>query len=247
MVTPSTPPVAPYAPVDIDAQSGGATLQRDSDVNLVVPASSSPAKRRRVDHPQAPPPAGKTLTRDSEVSAVVATRVAHGLRWVEPYHHTFETHAKGRWVGREVLEVFAKEFQSEPREAYEHAIEAGRITMNGLPVTATTIVRDNDLIRNTAHRHEPPVIATELDIIHEDNSVVAVDKPASMPVHACGRFVALVCPTRRDHCDNDRDRDHNHHRIHPHVVLSHVYCYYELCTRIDSFHTTTWNELCELN
>ena len=142
-----------------------------------------------MDHPQAPPAAGKTLTRDSEVSAVVATRVAHGLRWVEPYHHTFETHAKGRWVGREVLEVFAKEFQSEPREAYEHAIEAGRITINGLPVTATTIVRDNDLIRNTAHRHEPPVIATELDIIHEDDSVVAVDKPASMPVHACGRFV----------------------------------------------------------
>ena len=59
-------------------------------------------------------------------AAVTSTRVAHGLRWVEPYHHTFETHAKGRWVGREILEVFAKEFQSEPREAYEAAIKAGQ-------------------------------------------------------------------------------------------------------------------------
>jgi 23S rRNA-/tRNA-specific pseudouridylate synthase len=65
---------------------------------------------------------------------------------------------------------------------------AGRITINGAHVVATTIVRDNDLIRNTAHRHEPPVLAAELEIVHEDDAVVAVDKPASMPVHTCGRY-----------------------------------------------------------
>ena len=65
---------------------------------------------------------------------------------------------------------------------------AGRITINGVPVAATTIVRDNDLIRNTAHRNEPPVLDAEIDIVHEDDDVVAVDKPASMPVHTCGRY-----------------------------------------------------------
>jgi hypothetical protein len=35
-----------------------------------------------------------------------------GLRRVELYHYEFKTHAKGRWVGRTVLDVFAKEFSA---------------------------------------------------------------------------------------------------------------------------------------
>jgi 5,10-methenyltetrahydromethanopterin hydrogenase len=35
-----------------------------------------------------------------------------GLRRVGLYHYEFKTHAKGRWVGRTVLDVFAKEFSA---------------------------------------------------------------------------------------------------------------------------------------
>lgn len=118
----------------------------------------------------------------------VVARVVRGLRWIEPYHHAFTTHAKGRWIGRQILEVFAEEFKSETREAYADAIAHGRITVNGKPVQAGTVLCDNDFIRNTAHRHEPPVIATAVKIVHEDDNVVAVDKPPSVPVHACGRY-----------------------------------------------------------
>jgi len=122
------------------------------------------------------------------IDYTVNTRVCRGLRWVEPYHHAFETHAKGRWVGREILDVFAVEFRSETREAYGAAIEQGRLIVNGKRVTASTILQHNDLISNTAHRHEPPVIATPVAIVHEDANIVAVDKPASIPVHPCGRY-----------------------------------------------------------
>lgn len=38
------------------------------------------------------------------------------------------------------------------------------------------------------HRHEPPVTAQPIRILAEDEEVVVVDKPSSLPVHPCGRF-----------------------------------------------------------
>lgn len=38
------------------------------------------------------------------------------------------------------------------------------------------------------HRHEPPVVGTPLKILVDDGEVLVVDKPASIPVHPCGRF-----------------------------------------------------------
>ena len=41
-----------------------------------------------------------------------------GLRCVKPYYFTFTSHAKGRWVGFNVYDVFCKEFQAESPEYY---------------------------------------------------------------------------------------------------------------------------------
>ncbi|KFU92490.1 RNA pseudouridylate synthase domain-containing protein 2, partial [Chaetura pelagica] len=48
--------------------------------------------------------------------------------------------------------------------------------------------QNNDFLRNTVHRHEPPVTAQPIHILVENEEVVVVDKPSSLPVHPCGRF-----------------------------------------------------------
>ncbi|XP_021581456.2 pseudouridylate synthase RPUSD2 isoform X2 [Ictidomys tridecemlineatus] len=48
--------------------------------------------------------------------------------------------------------------------------------------------KDNDFLRNTVHRHEPPVTAEPVRLLAENEDVVVVDKPSSIPVHPCGRF-----------------------------------------------------------
>nr|XP_048710350.1 pseudouridylate synthase RPUSD2 isoform X2 [Caretta caretta] len=48
--------------------------------------------------------------------------------------------------------------------------------------------KNNDFLRNTVHRHEPPVTAQPIQILVENDEVVVVDKPSSLPVHPCGRF-----------------------------------------------------------
>lgn len=48
--------------------------------------------------------------------------------------------------------------------------------------------QNNDLMKNTVHRHEPPVVGRPLEVLVDDGEVLVVDKPASIPVHPCGRF-----------------------------------------------------------
>ena len=68
------------------------------------------------------------------------------------------------------------------------AIENGQLTINGLRALPNQIIRDGDVIANKIHRHEAPVTSAPIHIIHEDDRIVVVDKPASIPVHPCGRF-----------------------------------------------------------
>ena len=58
-----------------------------------------------------------------------------------------------------------------------------------------TVVNDNELITHRVHRHEPPVTAAPLNIIHQDEDLVVLDKPASIPVSSC---IIMVQPLIED-------------------------------------------------
>jgi tRNA pseudouridine synthase 9 len=112
-----------------------------------------------------------------------------GLRKVTPYHYTYNTFCKERWRGREILDIFASEFRDRPQEYYEQAIKEGRVVLNGKQVPSTsTIVKNGDVISHTLHRHEPPCTASPIGIVHEDDNIIVIDKPAGMPVHPAGRY-----------------------------------------------------------
>ncbi|KAL6477981.1 hypothetical protein MHYP_G00138160 [Metynnis hypsauchen] len=112
-----------------------------------------------------------------------------GLRKVYPYYFDFKTYCKGRWIGKTLLEVFSSEFRAEPLDYYAKAVKDGRIRLNEIPVDDLNItLKNNDFMRNTVHRHEPPVIGRSLEVLVDDGEVVVVDKPASLPVHPCGRY-----------------------------------------------------------
>ncbi|XP_012621881.2 pseudouridylate synthase RPUSD2 [Microcebus murinus] len=112
-----------------------------------------------------------------------------GLRKVRPYYFDFRTYCKGRWVGHSLLHVFSTEFRAQPLAYYEAAVQAGRLHLNEEPVQDLSIVlKDNDFLRNTVHRHEPPVTAEPIRLLAENEDMVVVDKPSSIPVHPCGRF-----------------------------------------------------------
>lgn len=62
------------------------------------------------------------------------------------------------------------------------------MTINGKAVTPSTIIKNGDLISHTLHRHEPPVTSLPIGIVHEDEGLIVIDKPAGVPVHPTGRY-----------------------------------------------------------
>ncbi|EDV98985.1 RNA pseudouridylate synthase domain-containing protein 2 isoform X3 [Drosophila grimshawi] len=114
--------------------------------------------------------------------------IENGLRKVYPYSFTFTTFTKGRWVGEGILNVFSREFRAHPAEEYKRSIEAGSLTVNHEKVPIDYRLKHNDLLANTVHRHEVPVTAHPITIVHMDDDILVVNKPASIPVHPCGRY-----------------------------------------------------------
>ncbi|THX35770.1 pseudouridine synthase [Aureobasidium pullulans] len=112
-----------------------------------------------------------------------------GLRRVAPYHYTYNTWCKQRWRGREILEIFADEFRDRPIEYYTNAVKTGAVLINGKPATgADHRVKNGDLVSHTLHRHEPPVTQQNIGIVHEDEDMIVINKPAGIPVHPSGRY-----------------------------------------------------------
>lgn len=96
-----------------------------------------------------------------------------GLRKVRPYKYTFQSYAKARWQGRQLIEVMRREFHdlSEPyyvrarlkprkclrqkpdrllcRLLKREAIKDGRLTINNQKVSPDYVVRDGDLMQHT--------------------------------------------------------------------------------------------------
>ncbi|KAI8852869.1 hypothetical protein BC829DRAFT_414297 [Chytridium lagenaria] len=89
---------------------------------------------------------------------------------------------KGTVDWRKLSEVFADEFKDQSPEYYHQAILVGKISVNNKKVTPDYIVRNEDLISHAMHRHEPPVTADPVRIVHQDENLLIVDKPASIPL-----------------------------------------------------------------
>ena len=56
------------------------------------------------------------------------------------------------------------------------------VSVNGVAANKDTVIKNNDLITHRVHRHEPPVVDDHIDIVHKDDELVVINKPASIPV-----------------------------------------------------------------
>lgn len=91
--------------------------------------------------------------------------------------------------GMTLLELYKKEFQRAIiNQSVEKLIETGKIQVNGQIKDLNYVIKNGDRISHTKHRHEIPVLADKIKVIHEDQDYLVVDKPCSVPIHPCGKF-----------------------------------------------------------
>ncbi|KAJ1348334.1 hypothetical protein KIN20_003612 [Parelaphostrongylus tenuis] len=143
--------------------------------------SSPPLKRKRIairkDQDEEPFPMN------------VSTEIRQGVRYLAPYWAVYRARAKGRWIGRRMVDVFAQEFLSLNSNYPKVACKLGRIYVNDKQMLDVNyVLKDGDLIHHWGHRHEHPILDMPLNIIAETDDLLVINKPPSLPVHACGQY-----------------------------------------------------------
>lgn len=110
------------------------------------------------------------------------------FRYVVNYEYCFRTFCKGRWLNRNIIEVFQNEFKAFQKDYYPRAIKSGKIKVNDEKVDEYYVLKNGDSIEHYTIRRELPVYNVPLSKIFEDEEIYAVEKPPSMPVHPCGAY-----------------------------------------------------------
>jgi 23S rRNA-/tRNA-specific pseudouridylate synthase len=134
-----------------------------------------------------------------------------GIRVVPPVTRAVHCRAKGKWCGRLAIQVLKEEFGELARPGVlAELLEAGLLRINGTPIDPSRAsqirVRMQDTLSRIVHWHEPPVQvpkAIPVRKVHLDDSLIqqhglnaadavlyVCDKPASVPVHPAGPYLA---------------------------------------------------------
>lgn len=92
-------------------------------------------------------------------------------------------------AGLSVLEFYASRYRHSSREDWQQRIEAGQIQSEGIPLADDHILTTGQ--RLTYHRppwEEPPV-PLDFEVLYEDGDILAIAKPAGLPVLPGGNFL----------------------------------------------------------
>ncbi|GIW97041.1 MAG: hypothetical protein KatS3mg111_0374 [Pirellulaceae bacterium] len=111
-----------------------------------------------------------------------------------PYEHVRPIYVPRRFAGLPLLDFLCQRFPGVSRNQWEAAIEQGNLTHNKFGPTPFRVCTADEIIREGQgflHRMPDtiePAINPKIDLIYEDEWLLAVDKPAPLPVHPSGRY-----------------------------------------------------------
>ncbi|GMF57015.1 unnamed protein product [[Candida] boidinii] len=144
----------------------------------------------------------------------------NGLRFVKPYNQYVQTKIKTNWAGRTVTDILKNEFTARNMDYVKKCIDTGDMSItrkltneisqnqfsknNWKQVVKSTdlykltgeslyteLLKKNDIMGNTIHRHEIPVLHDinwlnpdgTIPIIYEDSKIIVINKPPGIPIH----------------------------------------------------------------
>jgi len=100
-------------------------------------------------------------------------------------------------AGETVLAFYTRRYRHSTESEWRERIRAGAIRLDGEPVAATTVLRAGQVLSYARAPWVEPEAPRAFGVLHEDEHLIAVDKPSGLPVLAGGHhlentLVALV-------------------------------------------------------
>ena len=113
---------------------------------------------------------------------------AHPLPGSQHYDNYREIHVPGRLAGQTMIDFLDAWHPQTGREQWLSWLADGLLTAEEVAVTADRIVREGERFVQHLPNTTEPDVNSSIKLLHEDEFLVVVDKPAPLPVHPSGRF-----------------------------------------------------------
>lgn len=91
--------------------------------------------------------------------------------------------------GETVLDFYSGLYRHSTRETWRRRILDGEISLNGSVPTPDAILSQNDMLEWRRPPWEEGDVPRDFGILHEDDSIIAIDKPAGLPVVPDGGYL----------------------------------------------------------
>jgi UPF0176 protein len=119
-------------------------------------------------------------------------RVTNPLPGSVPYDNRRPVNVPERFAGRTLVDFLCEWHPQIERKTWQQKILDGHLLRVKKTfeerVSEEVIVREGERFEHLIPATIEPSVNGEIEVLHEDDSLVIVNKPAPLPMHACGRF-----------------------------------------------------------
>ena len=105
-----------------------------------------------------------------------------------PYDNVRSMNVPAKFDQRPLIEFLLSLHVELDREFWLAACKAGRIRYQDRPLGDDVVVRAGWRIQNITPQTVEPPVSNEIGFLFEDEGLIAISKPAPLPMHPCGRF-----------------------------------------------------------
>jgi len=116
-------------------------------------------------------------------------RLSAPLPGSRPYDHFKAINVPAECDGRSLLGALCRVVSHVSAETWEQRCRDSRVLNNdGEPVLADRLVRAGERYQHKIPAVIEPCVNMQIELLHEDEALVVINKPAPLPMHAGGRF-----------------------------------------------------------
>ena len=155
---------------------------------LTVEETSSPLFLEGVSCPQCaqtPAQAQAALLANRQMAIREATTPLPGS---VPYDNVRPISVPGRLDGVTLIDFLVAMKTHLSREQWLEICAAGMLKQHGRVATPHQIVRSGERFLHNMPATREPDVSADIQVLHEDDAIVVINKPAPLPMHPCGRF-----------------------------------------------------------
>jgi RluA family pseudouridine synthase len=128
--------------------------------------------------------AGNIARRHEQISRLTAP-----LPGSQPYDHYKPVTVPAKCDGQRLSDTLCELFSHVPAETWRQRFAHGRVLNGaGQPVLASQVVRAGERYQNKFPAVIEPDVNMQIELLHEDEALIVLNKPAPLPMHAGGRF-----------------------------------------------------------